>query len=156
MDGTTWDGPRRPVEDEGEDEARRDRYWVWSMGIEPTDDVAPLGEPVPGVTLHRVATHAQADHEARHMRHSVGYNFDHYAAMGDILSLRRGGVPFVTALVSDRVIVHAVRACNEIVTDDDRAVLQVICDHEGWMLPSNEMLQGAHAGTDEDASPEPT
>ncbi len=146
----TWGEGRTPLPDDEADARRRARYWAWSGTQVPVDPAPPLGALVPGYTCHAVATPAQADFEAWHMRHSVGYDFDHYSRMGDILSLRRDGVPCVTALVADATVVHAVGPGNAMITDEDRAVLQVVCDARGWGLPDNETLQGARARGDID------
>ena len=148
-----WQGGRRPLDDEAEDRARRSAYWAWADARDFRDDEPAVGEPAPGVTLHGVRTHAQADFEAAYMRHSVGYDFDRYAGMGEILSLRRDGLPFVTALATGGVIVHAVRAANGIISDGDRAILQAVCDARGWTMPGNDALQGRDPEPDDGDGP---
>ena len=117
----SWDEPRIPLADEWADEERRSRYWDWSNQAGPS---LPEGGTIARVRLAdggscvRIGNHVQADYEAFHMQHSIGYNFDHYAALGDIYSLRNAdNVPQMTFLVAGNQIVHARAPANGPVTD---------------------------------------
>jgi len=138
-----WTEDRRPLPDEPDDAARRARYWDWSNAVGPDlpADAAPLVATAPdGRGWHRLEDAAQADFEAFHMQHSIGYNWDHYSGMGEIRSLRAGGVPQVTILVAGGTVVHARRPRNEPLEPADLVALRALADAEGWRMLEPEAL----------------
>ena len=141
--GTRWDEDRRPLPDETDDALRRARYWEWSgrFGPELGPDAAPRVAAAPdGRAWHRLGDPDQADFEAFHMRHSIGYNWAHYSGMGEILSLRADGIPQATILVADGTVVHARRRENAPLEPADLAALDALAAERGWSVLSPESL----------------
>jgi hypothetical protein len=134
---TGWDEDRRPMPDEGDDALRRARYWQWSERFGPDlgpDDAPRIAAASDGRSWHRLLDEGHADFEAFHMRHSIGYNWDHYSGMGEILSLRADGVPQATVLVAGGVVVHARRPANAPLEPSDLAMLVDLAAAEGWRI----------------------
>jgi hypothetical protein len=124
FESSCWDEPRHPMVDEEADRLRRDRYWAWSNAAGPD---LPDGSPQTIMTTPAgdqwvsIKTPAQADWEAYRMQHSIGYNLEHYAQMGDIYSLRAADrSPTMTILVASATGVHARGPSNA--TLDDAAL----------------------------------
>jgi hypothetical protein len=139
----TWPEGRRPLADEARDAERRERYWSWNeaTGPRPGPDSAPRVAAAPdGRAWHRLGDPLQADFEASHMRHSIGYNWDHYSAMGEILSLRSEGLPEATVLVADGTVVHARRRENAPLLPADLAAVRALAGTWGWAVLDPDLL----------------
>ena len=132
-----WDGGRRPIPGDQEDAARRAEYWEWSEAAgDLPEGGAEMVSYAPG-NCHwaKLENAVQADYEARHMRHSIGYNWDHYTAMGQILSLRsQNMIPWVTILVAENRVVHARRAANAPLGLHDLRALRALARAKGWTV----------------------
>ena len=138
-----WDEGRRPLADEAEDAARRGRYLEWSnrFGPELGPDTAPrVGESPDGRAWHLLGDAAQADFEAFHMQHSIGYNWDHYSGFGEIYSLRSGGIPEATLLVAGGTVVHARRRENAPLEPADLAAVRALAEARGRAVAPPDQL----------------
>lgn len=141
--GTGWDEDRRPLPAEADDALRRARYWEWSARVGPDlgpDDAPRIATAGDGRAWHILAHAGQADFEAFHMRHSIGYNWDHYSGLGEIYSLRSDGVPQATFLVADGVVVHARRAQNAPLEPADHSALSTLAAERGWRVAPPDQL----------------
>lgn len=138
-----WDGRRIPYQDELWDMERRREYWNWSNDLMtlPIDNTRLLANTQDGRKWAILETQGQADFEAYYMQHSVGYNWDHYSAIGDIYGLRdHEGIPRVTILVANNTVVHARRAQNTPLSPADKRDLVHLADIQGWNILPDEQL----------------
>jgi len=130
-----WTQGRSPLEDPAAEDARVDAYWQWlevSTGRDPHADFAGYAIHAP-LLWRKIETPAQADHEAWHMRHSIGHSWDKYSALGDIYSLRReGDTPEATVLVVEGLVVHAREHRNARLSPDNKTHLLDFCRLKGF------------------------
>ena len=132
---STWTQGRSPLEDPAAEDARVDAYWQWLEATTGRDrHPAFAGYAVHAPLLWRkIETPAQADHEAWHMRHSIGRSWDKYSALGDIYSLRSGDdAPEATVLVADGVVVHAREHRNARLSPENMTHLLDFCSLKGF------------------------
>ena len=128
-----WDEARRPLASWPDELERNARYWEWLDANPPPEvPLRRLGEFENKVALE-IDGPAAADFEAFHMRHSIGYSWDHYSAQGRIISFRdTEGLPDFTALVEDGVVIHARGQDNASLTSDQVDSLDAACEALGW------------------------
>ncbi len=74
------------------------------------------------------------------MRHSIGFNWDHYSGMGEILSLREDGFPQATFLVGARRRGPRQASPNAPLLPSDMEMLHALADTEGWRVNPPESL----------------
>ena len=125
-----------------EEEDRVELYWSW---LEENRDVikdtsTSLLSTEQGQSLVALKTLEQADYEALHMQHSIGYNFTHYSGFGDLYSIRSPeNTPLVTLLVSKGNIIHYKEEQNASLSEKNLEILKDIADKMGWMIPSSSL-----------------
>jgi hypothetical protein len=74
------------------------------------------------------------------MRHSIGYCWDQYSALGDLFSLRDGdNRPLVTVLVKDGAIVHAREAANARLSQQNDQALREFAETFGYDIVPDEL-----------------
>lgn len=132
---STWTQGRSPLEDPAAEDARVEAYWKWLEATTGRDRLAAFaGYAVHAPLLWRkIETPTQADHEAWHMRHSIGHSWDKYSAVGDIYSLRSGDdKPEVTVLVADGVVIHAREHRNARLSPENMTHLLDFCILKGF------------------------
>lgn len=130
-----WTQGRAPLQDPEAETARVDAYWQWLESSQKRDPQASFaGYAVHAPLLWRkIETAYQADHEAWHMRHSIGHSWDKYSALGDIYSLRSGDkAPEATVLVADGVVVHAREHRNARLSPENMTHLLDFCSLKGF------------------------
>ena len=135
-----WTQGRIPFADSEAETSRVDAYWQWLEASQERDPQASFaGYAVNAPLLWRkIDTAAQADHEAWHMRHSIGHSWDKYSAMGDIYSLRSDGdTPEATVLVVERLVVHAREHRNARLSPDNKTHLLDFCRLKGFDIKPN-------------------
>lgn len=137
----TWGHERAPLGDAALDDWRQCAYWDWLEGRTFVDDAPTIATIPGGYRWVRLETVDHADFEASAMRHSIGYNWEHYSGMGEIYSLRApGNAPEITLLLAEGTVVHARRAGNAAVGDDGMALIAEIAQASGWRVkPASEL-----------------
>jgi len=127
---SAWTQGRSPLEDPAAEDARVDAYWQWLEASTGRDSHGAFA----GYAIHapllwrKIETADQADHEAWHMRHSIGHSWDKYSALGDIYSLRsEGDTPEATVLVIEGLVVHAREHRNARLSPENQAHLLDFC-----------------------------
>lgn len=133
-----WEGFRSPDPDATVEAERTGRYWDWLDAQEaPGEAVAEFvtylaNEPL---WVRKLTSSAHADHEAHHMRHSIGHSWTKYSGLGDIFSIRsEGEVPQATILVAGNEVIHARGAYNLRLSEEMQSALHVLCDMRGWTI----------------------
>lgn len=148
-----WAGGRAPLIDKSAEEARKEAYWAWLDDSDPTDDEkgAFAGYAVNAPRFwRRIDGPAAADHEARHMRHSIGHSWDVYGAMGDVYSLRDGDeTPHATVLVVDGEVVHAREEHNSRLSRYNQTLLGQFAEQKGWTVRPDATMFDIIRNTDE-------
>jgi hypothetical protein len=133
MDG--WNGGRRPLEDDAAEAARTAAYWDWLASAAVGDDAPVVAWAGLGWRWARLTTPAQADYEARHMRHSIGHSWDKYSSFGELYSLRGpDDLPEATVLVSGGRVVHAREHENARLSPPNAAALESLAARMGWEI----------------------
>jgi hypothetical protein len=132
---SAWTQGRSPLEDAAAEDARVDAYWQWLEASTGRDSHGAFA----GYAIHapllwrKLETADQADHEAWHMRHSIGHSWDKYSALGDIYSLRsEGDTPEATVLVIEGLVVHAREHRNARLSPENQAHLLDFCRLKGF------------------------
>lgn len=134
---SAWSGHRAPLGDAAAEGERKAGYWAW------LDARAPSGQGgeflmrglAEGAHWRRLTDAADADYEAREMRHSIGHSWGVYGAAGDVYSLRDArNAPQATVMAVNGVIVHAREHQNSRLSPDNQAEMEAFAQASGLVI----------------------
>lgn len=129
---TGWTGGREPLANPDAESARVVAYWAWLQGAEVRPGAARAVPATNGGHWVALDSPADADFEARHMRHSIGHSWDKYSSLGHVISLRDiHGKPQATILVAGDVVVHAREQENARLSVDNMRALNAFAAVRG-------------------------
>ncbi len=129
---------RYPGSDEYEDQ-RVQAYWDYinehsDQIIESTTNRGVFLRRADDHKLYRLYTANDADFEALHMQHSIGYNWGLYSNQGQIFSIRHTGLPQATIMVTNGKVVHAREHQNARLSPELMNVLERFASGFGWEI----------------------